>query len=140
MRVALEKLCGQTDKLSRAPNARIDVPGVAKTKETPQRIRDSTEDAEGWIEALRRILEHDLDAGAVGATDKARLRYVGDVPTGECDRSAGRIREPSKQAHHRGFAATRLADEANAFAGSDDKVDLIDGMELAPRRAPPFTG
>ena len=55
MRVALEKLCRQTDKLRRAPNARIDVPGVAKTKETSQRIRNSTEDAEGWIEALGRI-------------------------------------------------------------------------------------
>jgi hypothetical protein len=80
-------------------------------------------------------LEHDLDASAVGAADKARLRYVGDIPSGECDRSAGRIHESSKQAHHRGFAATRLADEANAFAGSDDKVDLIDGMKARPSHA-----
>ena len=43
--------------------------------------------------------------------------------------------ESSKQAHHCGLAAAKFADEANAFAGSDDKIHLIDGMEARPPRA-----
>src|SRR5580704_10518026 len=136
MRVPLQKLNRQTDKLGCSPNARFDVRCVAKTKETAQRIRDGAKDAERRIEAVSWILEHDLDPGAIGAADKARLRNVGDVAAGECDRSAGRIDEASEQAHHGGLPATRLAHEANAFAGSDHKVHPIDGMELRAPRVP----
>ena len=140
MRIAMEKLRRQTNKLSRAPNARFDVRGIAEALKALQRIGNRTKDAEGRIEAVSRILEHDLDTGAVAAANEACLRYVGYVPSGECDRSAGRIDQSSKQAHHCGLAAARFADEANAFAGSDDKIHLIDGMEAPPPRAPPFTG
>ncbi len=73
MRIALEQFLGQSDQPGRRADALFDLVGVAHVEQALQRVGDSLEHPEGWIEAFGCILEDDLDPPPAGRRRKPRL-------------------------------------------------------------------
>ena len=71
------------------------------------------------VERIARVLEHHLDARAVGVAGEGARPHVGELGAGQPDAARGRIEQPVDQAHQRGLAAARFAHQADRLAAAD---------------------
>ena len=76
------------------------------------------------------ILRDHADGGA-----QAFLRDVGDVLAVDADAAGAHVIKAQQQVGDGGFARTGAADEADLFAGLDDKVEACDDFAALLQRA-----
>ena len=135
MRVALQQFFRQSDQRGGGENAPVHLGTVVHAEQPLQRIGNRLKGAERGIEALGRVLEHDLDAPPTRRGRELRLRHRGEILTTEQDLARRGIDQPAKQTNHGGFAAAGFADQADAFSGTDRQIHIVDRVETgaAPR-------
>ena len=113
--------------------------GVARESRVPGRgLGDLLAGGQQRIEIRHRILEDVADRLPAERAQRSRIerREVDAVEHDAAVASAPRRRQQAEERAHRdGFAAARLADEADDFACVDVEVDAFDGANGAAARA-----
>ena len=92
-------------------------------------LADDAADGHAGVEAAHGILKDDLHLAA----EFAHAVAVGaqDVFTLVVDAAGGGGDEAQDAAANGGFAAARLADQAQGFAGENVEADVVDGADVA---------
>ncbi len=95
-----------------------------------QRIGDGVERGEARVDAFAGVLEHHLNAGAVGIAGEDARRLARQLAGAELDLAVAHVDQPGERAHQGRLAASGLADKADGFALVDGKAHIVDGVHL----------
>ena len=128
MRVARQQFGGQAHLVGEFGHAGIER-RTAQPGQQPEWLADRVSSGKPGIQAVGRILEHHLDAGALGTARKPRSRHRADLAAVKHDPPVSGIVQSRKQSRKRGLAAARFAHQAHAFAPTDHKRYIIDRVQ-----------
>ena len=99
-----------------------------------QGVGDGGEGRMSGVQALVRILEHHLDAGALLRADEAARRHRSDVLPFEINDARGRVVQPRDKARQGGFAAARLPHQPQALPPFELEGHSVHRVEPVPVR------
>ncbi len=102
---------------------------AAQAEQPAQRVGDRVRRGEARVDALAGVLEHDLDARAVGVAREPPGLEERQLAAAEADRAVARVEQ------------ARLADQPDRLAARDREADVVDRPYLrrlgAPEPRPP---
>ena len=95
-----------------------------------QRIGDGVKGGEARVDAFARVLEHHLNAGAVGIAGKDARRLARQLAGAELDLAVADVDQPGQRPHQGRLAAPGFAHKADGLTLIDGKAHVIDGVHL----------